>query len=429
MKKQHANRITNAWAMYDWANSSFATIILATLLPIYYESTAGANLPGNLATVYWGYTTSIALLVAAVISPVLGAMADFKGSKKRYLGYFAALGVTGTGLLYFAGRGDWLLASVFFIIGNVGYAGANVFYDALLPHIAEEGELDKISAKGFAMGYLGGGILLALNLAMLYFAGESGAEAVTRLAFVSVAVWWAVFSIPLMRHVPEVAKVVRPGEEGKSALRVSLARLKGTYQDIRAYRQVVLFILAVWLYTDGIGTIVKMAVIVGAEVGISRTTLVGTILLVQFVSIPFSFLFGWLAGEIGSRKGITIGLVIYMLVTVAAANMSTDWHFWALGLGIGMVQGGTQSLTRSMGARMIPKSKSGEFFGFVSVTIKFAGIAGPALFAIVSQILGNSRAGFWAILFFFIGGIAVLSQVDEEEAMKMAQVVDAKAGV
>jgi UMF1 family MFS transporter len=415
------SRITNAWAMYDWANSAFATTILAAILPVYYQSVAGAGLPGNTATVYWGYTTSAALLIAAVLSPALGAMADFKGAKKLYLGYFAALGITGTGLLYFAGEGQWLLASLFFILGNVGYAGANVFYDALLTHIAKPQEMDKVSARGFAFGYLGGGILLAINLWMIAQAPQAQSGLMMRWAFVSVAAWWLVFSIPLWRAVPESPAVIYQGEEGQNAVRVSFQRLSQTFKDLRKLREAFKFLVALWLYTDGIGTITKMAVIFGAEIGIRTGTLVGTILAIQFVSVPFSFGFGWLAGKIGPKRGIYLGLSVFILVTLGAFLMRTDAHFWLLGLGVAVVQGGTQALTRSLGARMVPKSKSGEFFGFVSVTVKFAGIAGPAIFALAGQLLGSSRLAFLSIILFFIAGIVILSRVDVEEGMRLAQ--------
>lgn len=411
--------------MYDWANSAFATVILTALLPVYYQTTAGAGLPGNQATVYWGYTTSAALLIVAIISPILGAMADFKGAKKRYLGYFVVLGITGTGLLYFAKEGDWLLASLFFILGNVGFAGANVFYDSLLPHIAQPEEIDRVSSKGFALGYLGGGILLAINLALIGTSPEEQVDQMFRVGFITVAVWWLIFSLPLFFRLPEAPRVVRPGEEGRNPIHVSLRRLAATAREIRKYRQLIRFLIAIWLYSDGIGTIIKMAVIVGAEIGITQTTLVGTILLVQFIAIPFAIGFGRLADKIGTKNSIYVGLSGYIVLSFGAFLMQTDIHFFLLGIGIAMVQGGTQALTRSLGARMIPKSKSGEFFGFVSITIKFAGIAGPAIFALVGQFVGDSRLGFLPIVAFFIGGMLLLTRVDEEEGIRVAEAEEA----
>ncbi|RME88799.1 MAG: MFS transporter, partial [Anaerolineae bacterium] len=312
-----------AWTMYDWANSAFATTIMAAVLPVYYEKVAGANLPGNRATVYWGYTASIALLLIAILSPILGAMADFRGAKKRYLTAFALLGIFGTALLYFVQTGDWLMASIFYIFGNVGFAGANVFYDSLLPHVAGPEEIDSVSAKGYAMGYLGGGLLLAINLAMIMLAPEELTNLMTRLAFLSVAIWWLVFTIPLWKWVPEPKRRVLKGEENFNPVQAGFSRLAHTFREIRKYRELFKFLIAFWLYNDGIGTIIKMATIYGAEIGIGSTDLIGTLLMVQFVGIPFSFFFGWLAGKIGTKRAIYLSLVVYTLITIGGYFMST----------------------------------------------------------------------------------------------------------
>ena len=423
-EKKH-RRAINAWALYDWANSAFATTVLAALLPVYYQSVAGANLPGNRATVYWGYTTSISLLIAALLSPILGAVADFRGAKKRFLTYFVLMGAAGTAMLYWVGTGDWLLASLIFVVGEMGFASANVFYDALLPHVARSDEMDQVSAKGFALGYLGGGLLLAINLVTILLAPEGQTEQMTRLAFVSVAIWWLLFPIPLWLYVPEPQRRVEAGEAGRSAFAVGFRRLAGTFREIRKYREVLKFVLALWLYSDGIGTVIKVGVAYGAEIGISQTTLVGTLLAVQFASMPFAFAYGWLAKRIGVKPSIYLGLAVYSLATIFAFLMQTDLHFLLLGLGIATVQGGTQAITRSLGARMIPKSKSGEFFGFISTSIKFAGIAGPLLFAAVGQVMGSSRLAILSLVVFFIGGALLLTRVDVEEGMRVAREEDA----
>ena len=272
MDAQQHKRAINAWAMYDWANSAFATTIMAAVLPVYYESVAGANLPGNLATVYWAYTTSISLLVAAVLGPILGAIADFSGSKKRFLNIFMLIGVAGTALLYFVRTGDWLMASLFFVIGELGFAGSLVFYDSLLPHVARPDEIDQVSARGYAMGYLGGGLLLAINLAMIMLAPKELTGLMTRLSFLTVAVWWFIFTLPLLRHVPEPPRRVLQGEVGGNPVIVSFKRLAHTFQEIRRYRDLFIFLVAFWFYNDGIGTIIKMATIYGAEIGLGQTT-------------------------------------------------------------------------------------------------------------------------------------------------------------
>lgn len=421
MEKQQHQRAILAWTLYDWANSAFATTIMAAVLPVYYASVAAANLPGYLATSYWGYTTSIALLLAALISPVVGTLADFQGAKKRYLTIFVLIGVTGTALLYLVRTGDWLLASIFFTIGNLGFAGSLVFYDSLLPHVATPEEMDQVSARGYAMGYLGGGLLLAINLAMILLAPEELTGLMSRLSFLSVAIWWLVFTIPLWRFVPEPPRRVLQHETEFTAIQASFRRLGSTFRDITRYRQLFLFLVAFWFYNNGIGTIITMATIYGAEIGIGSTTLIGTLLMVQFLGVPFAFAFGWLAKRIGTKPSIYLSLMVYTVIAVAGYFMTEEWHFWALGAAVATVQGGSQALSRSLLGRMMPKSKSAEFFGFFSVSEKFAGIAGPALFATVSRLMGNSRLSIVSLVIFFVVGAILLGRVNEAEGIRVAE--------
>jgi UMF1 family MFS transporter len=418
-----------AWAMYDWANSAFATTVMAGVLPVYYATVAGGDLPGNRATVYWGYTTSIALALIAIISPVLGAAADFKGAKKRFLGVFAALGVGATALLYFAGSGDWLFASVVFIVANIGFAGANVFYDSLLPSLVSDEEMDRVSTAGYAIGYVGGGVLLAINLAWILMPerfGFADGGVASRASFVSVAVWWALFSVPLFRRVPEPERKLEEGEStDQNPLTVGWARVWETLREIRGHREVFLFLLAFWLYNDGIGTIIKMATIYGTEIGIGQSHLIGALMLVQFVGIPFTFAFGILAGKIGAKRGIYVALAVYVFISMLGYFMEYAWQFWALAVLVATVQGGSQALSRSLFASMIPPGKSSQFFGFFSVSAKFAGIIGPLLFAVIGQVTGGSRLSILSLIVFFVGGMALLSLVDVEEGQRRAMAEDA----
>lgn len=409
------------WTMYDWANSAFATIIMAAVLPVYYSKVAGSTLPGNRATVYWAYTTSLALLIVALISPVLGAMADFSGAKKRYLTGFALFGILGTALLYGVYSGDWLKASIFYIIGNVGFAGANVFYDGLLPHVAAENERDMVSAAGYALGYLGGGLLLAVSLALIMTAPEEKVGFFTRLSFLMTAIWWLVFTIPLWFWVPEPKRRVLKHEVNMNPVQAGFSRLARTFRKVQRYDELWKFLLAFWLYNDGIGTIIKMATIYGAEIGIGSTDLIGTLLLVQFVGIPFSFFFGWLAGKIGTKRAIYITLAVYTLISIGGYFMSAAWHFWLLGIAVATVQGGSQALSRSLFSQMVPKSQSAEFFGFFSVSSKFAGIFGPLLFGLVGQLMGSSRLSIISIILFFILGGYILTKVNVETGMQVAK--------
>ncbi|HCS39715.1 MAG TPA: MFS transporter [Anaerolineaceae bacterium] len=423
-EKEHKRAIA-AWTMYDWGNSAFATTIMAAVLPVYYSSVAAANLAPNVATAYWGFTSSIAALIAAIISPILGAVADFRGSKKRFLTIFMLIGVTATALLYVIQTGDWLLASIFFVFGNIGFAGSLVYYDALLPHIAKPEEMDQVSSRGYAMGYIGGGILLALNLFMIMFVPDLvpslDAGLMTRLSFITVAIWWFVFTLPVLLRVKEPPRRIEAHEIGFSPLKASFTRLFTTFKEIRKYRELSLGLLAFWVYSNGIGTIIVMATIYGAELGFSQTTLIGTLLMVQFLAAPFAFLFGWLSKKLGTKKSIYLSLCIYTLIAIAGYFLYQEWQFWVLGAAVATVQGGSQALSRSMIGKMIPRSKSAEFYGFFSVFEKFASILGPALFGVVSTIMGESRLSISSLVIFFALGIFILSKVDIAKGIAVAE--------
>lgn len=419
-----------AWALYDWANSAFATTIMAGFLPLYYAQVAASPLDDVTATAYWGYTTAIALAIIAVLSPLLGAVADYMGVKKRFLAVFMGFGVAFTACLYFIGDGDWLLASALFIVANIGFAGANVFYEALLPSITTGEELDRVSTAGYALGYVGGGILLAINAAWYMwpesFGFTDGAHAV-RASFLSVGVWWLLFSIPLFKRVEEPRPRLTPGEhKGLNPLKVGFKRVASTLGEIRQHRDLFVFLLAFLVYNDGVGTIIKMATVYGAEVGIAGQQLIGALLLVQFLGIPFTLGFGHFASRVSARTGIYVCLVAYTAIATLGFFMSSAWHFWALAAGVAMVQGGIQGLSRSVYASMIPLGRSTEFFGFYSVSSKFAGIAGPLLFAIVGQSLNASRFGILSLILFFVAGGVLLSRADIEAGQAQARAEDAE---
>ena len=426
MEQKEKKRAQFAWVMYDWANSAFVTTITAAVLPVYYSSVAAAPLPANLRTAYWGYTSTIALLLVALLGPVLGAMADFSGAKKKFLTRFVGLGVTGAALLFFIREGDWLLASIFYILGNVGFSGANVFYDSLLPHVAEEDERDQLSSRGYAFGYLGGGILLAINLAMIMFAPEDLTALMSRISFLMVAVWWLVFTIPLWKWVEEPVRRILKGDEDFNPIQASFSRLANTFGKIQKYKELFKFIIAFWLYNNGIGTIITMATIYGTELQFSQTTTIGTLLMVQFVAIPFAILFGWMGKKIGTKKSILISLAIYCVIAIGGYFMTQELHFWILGFGVAMVQGGSQALSRSLFSRMLPKSQSAEFYSFFSVSEKVAGSFGPFLFGVVSTVMGGSRLSIVSLIVFFIIGGYLLTRVDENEGMRVAREEEAR---
>lgn len=418
-----------AWALYDWANSAFVTTIGAAIFPLYYASVAGADLPGNTATSYLAYTNSIALLIIAAMAPVLGAMADYMAAKKRFLGVFMGLGVLATTGLFLVQRGDWVLASALFIVGSIGLTGSIAFADSLLPHIATQREVDRVSTAGYALGYFGGGILLVINAIMIAMPerlglGDRGFA--VRVVFLTVAAWWLLFSLPLFLKVPEPARRLEADEGPRqNPVRVGARRLRETFSELRQYRHAFKFLLAYWLFIDGIHSIQKLAAVYGYEIGIDQNALIGALIVAQFVGIPFTFAFGALAARIGPKRGIYLGLIAYTFITGFAYFVTEAWQFWALAFAVGMVQGGTQGLSRSLYASMIPKAKSSEFFSFFSIFEKFAGIMGPAIFGLVGQLTGTSRLGILALVVFFLLGMLLLRSVDVAEGRRAAAEEDA----
>jgi UMF1 family MFS transporter len=433
------SRESAAWALYDWANSAFATTVVAAVFPVYYESVIGGGLPGNLASVYFGYTTALGLALVALASPVLGAIADRYRAKKRFLGGFVVLGVLATAGLFFTRAGDVFLASGLFVAANVGFVGANVFYDSLLPHVEAE-RPDRLSSAGYAVGYLGGGVLLVANLAWILSPATFGfadADVATRAALLSVAVWWAVFSLPLLRTVPEPARRQSVPESAGGPVRTGFADLLQTAREIREYRDLLLFLGAFLLYADGIGTIIRMASIYGSEIGIGRTGIIGALVLVQFLGVPFAFLFGSLPErslslgsrrlDLSTKRALYLGLAVYTGISVGGFFMTETWQFWLLAIAVATVQGGTQALSRSLYATLAPADRSAEFFSFFSISSKFAGIAGPALFALVGQLTGSSRYSIVSLLVFFVGGALLLSRVDVDAGRETARAATERA--
>lgn len=421
-------QIINAWCMYDWGSSAFSTTVESAVLPVFFEQVVAANLPGNLPTVYWSYTNSLSLLVTALLAPILGSIADYTGSKKKLLALFASIGIVATALMVVIDTGLVLPALILFFFSAIGLGGSYIFYDSLLPHVANDDEIDFVSSKGYALGYLGGGILLAINILMIQVIWAESSWG-SRLSFVTVAVWWAIFTIPLLRRVPEPPAHTEGIAKGVSPIKASFQRIAETLQELRKYRELFKFLLAFWLYNDGIGTIIKMATIYGSEIGIGMTDLIGALLLAQFVGIPFSLLFGKFSKKVGTKRSIMLGLGWYALVSIAGYFMSASWHFWALAFAIGMVQGGTQALSRSLFGQMAPRACSAEFFGFYDISSKFAGILGPLIFGIVGQVMGSSRLSIVALIIFFIGGIALLARVDEAEGIRIAAEENARASI
>ena len=418
-----------AWAMYDWANSAFQVTIIAAIFPIYFQKVAAADLSGPVATSRFAWATTWAIVIVAVVTPLLGAIADYAAIKKKLLGVFLVIGAAATAAMYFITRGEWLFALVLFVVGNVGVAGSIVFYESLLPHLVGQDELDRVSSAGYAVGYIGGGVLLAINILMMMRPSLfwlPNREIAVRASLASVAVWWVVFSIPLFRRVPEPARRLEADEKPfGNALVTGTRRLGETFKELRLYRQAFLFLLAFLLYNDGIQTIIRMATIYGTEIGLDDNAMIAALLVTQFIGIPFAFLFGWFADRIGAKPAVFAGLAVYAFITVLGYFMHSAAEFFALAILVGMVQGGTQALSRSMFASMIPRHKSFEFFAFFSVFERYAGILGPAIFAWVVAHSGTSRNAILSVLAFFVLGAALLSFVDVASGRRAAREAEA----
>lgn len=414
-----------AWAWYDWANSAFMTTVVSAVFPAYFLVVA-AELGSKEAQVRFTEATTTALVVSALLAPFLGTLADFRALKKKLLAIFAGLGIVSASALFFAEPGEWKLALVCFALANVGAAGSVAFYDALLPHVAPPGKMDRLSASGYALGYAGGGLCLALNLAWIqrpewfglpHGEGLTPAEASlpVRLSFLSVGIWWLVFTLPLLLRVKEPPRLLEADElPTSSVLRVSFQRLGETFRELRRYRQALLMLVAFLIYNDGIVTIIRMAGLYAVAKGFPQGVVIGTFLAVQFIGIPCAFLFGGLAERFGPKRMILAGVLVYCGISMLAYFMSSTAHFVALGVLVALVQGGTQALSRSLFATLIPRHKSGEFFGFFGIGEKFAGIFGPLLYGLAIGWSGSEQGAILSVIPFFVVGGTLLLFVDVE---------------
>ena len=410
-----------SWAFYDWANSAYSTTVMAGFFPLFFkEYWADPHNPSQ-STFYLGMANSIASLVVAVLAPLLGSIADQGSAKKKFLTFFAFLGVIMTGGLWMVAQGNWQMAVLFYVIATIGFASGNVFYDALLPGLASEERVDVVSSLGFGLGYLGGGLLFLVNVFMYLkpeiFGIPDGATAI-KLSFLSVAVWWAVFTIPLILFVPEPKNY--DTVDFKNSVRMGWIQLVQTFKEIRNMKVVGTFLLAYWFYIDGVDTIIRMAVDYGMSLNFPGESLIIALLIVQFVAFPAALIYGWLASKIGTKTAIMVGIIAYSFITLLGYFMTEAWHFYVLAILIGLFMGGIQALSRSLYTRIIPPAKSAEFFGFYNMLGKFAAIIGPALMGTIALATGSARLGILSILLLFILGAFFLNKVDIEEGKRLA---------
>jgi len=408
-----ANRQITSWVLYDWANSAFATTVMAGFFPVFYKTFWAADLPATESTFQLGLANSVAGLLVVLSAPFLGAVADRGGLKIRLLGVFALLGVGMSGGLYFVAAGQWWPALLCYLFGVLGFSGSNVFYDALLVEVAPRDRWERVSALGYAAGYLGGGLLFAVQVWMVQAPAMFGladpAEAV-RLAFLMVAGWWALFSLPILLWVPERRPPPVPRRVG--LVRAALGELLNTLRHIRALPMTFLFLLAYWLYIDGVDTVVRMAVDFGLALGFGAGDLLTALLITQFVGFPAALAFGRIGDRLGAKQGILLAIVVYILAVFWAWRMTETWEFYGLAVTIGLVQGGVQALSRALFARLIPPGRNAEFFGFYNMMGKFAVVLGPLLVGAVGQATGSPRLGILSLLLLFVSGALLLLAVD-----------------
>ncbi len=424
------------WAMYDWANSAFATTVMAGFFPIFFKQYWSYGVDVNVSTAQLGFGNSIASLLVALMAPVLGAIADKGSARKKFLIFFAYLGVLMTACLFLVGKGEWAWAIFVYAMGIVGFSGANVFYDSLLPTVAGKDNVDYISGFGFAMGYLGGGLLFLINVLMTLMPEKFGladsAEAV-RYSFISVAIWWGLFTIFTILWVPE-EKTAGASREGGNFIADGFRQIIGTFKKVRHLKTIFLFLLAYWFYIDGVDTIIRMAVDYGMSIGFASNDLIIALLVVQFVGFPSALVFGKLGQKWGVRKAIYLAIGIYMFIVVWGTMMTVKQEFYILAIMIGLVQGGIQALSRSYYSRLIPIGQSAEYYGFYNMLGKFAAIVGPALMGVVGLIarrllmpptptpgqiehIGQlaARWSIGSVLILFLIGAILFYFVDEEK--------------
>lgn len=439
MKKER--KVIWGWVMYDWANSAFATTVMAGFFPVFFKKFWSYGTDVNVSTAQLGFGNSIASLLVALMAPVLGAIADRGSAKKKFLLCFAYLGVLMTACLFWVQKGDWAWAIFVYAMGIIGFSGANVFYDSLLPHVAGEDQVDYVSGLGFSMGYLGGGLLFLINVLMTLMPQKFGladSSQAVRYAFLSVALWWGLFTVITIAWVPEVKAAVSRRDSG-GVLADGFRQFVGTFRKARHLKTVFIFLLAYWFYIDGVDTIIRMAVDYGMSLGFEANDLIVALLIVQFVGFPAALGFGKLGQHWGVRKGIYLAIGVYMGLTLWGVMMTQKWEFYVLAVIIGLVQGGIQALSRSYYSRLIPKEQSAEFYGFYNMLGKFAVIFGPVLMGLVGLVarrllmppaptpeqvenIGRlaSRCGIGSLLILFLIGAVLLYFVDEEKGRKEA---------
>lgn len=408
------SKAENSWMFYDWGNSAYSIIISTAVFPLFYKASAtNAGVSAANSTAYLGYTIAIATFILAMIGPILGTIADYQGNKKRFFKFFVGLGVSSTVLLAFIPSDQWLLLLVCYTFIVIGSAGSNVFYDAFLVDVTTNERMDRISARGYSLGYIGSTIPFIISIAIIVLAQNQVIPITTtlasKLAFLITAIWWGVFSIPMVRHVHQRYYI----EREPNPVVNSFKRLGKTFKEIRNYRGLFLFLLAYFFYIDGVGTIITMSTAYGSDLGITSTNLLIILFATQVVAAPFAILYGRLAEKFTGKKMLYVGIIVYIIVCIYAYFLETTLDFWILAMLVATSQGGIQALSRSYFSKLVPKENSNEFFGFYNIFGKFASIMGPLLVGFTAQLTGNSSSGVFSLVILFVVGIIILARVPE----------------
>lgn len=406
-----------SWAFYDWANSAYTLIVVTAILPLYFKASAAeAGIDAATSTAYWGYANSFSTLIVSILAPILGTIADFKGFKKRFFIICASLGIVFTFMLALVPSGQWIFLLICFIFTSIGFTGANIFYDAFLVDVTTEERMDRISANGYALGYMGSIIPFILSIALIMMAQLSilplSVTIASQIAFVITALWWGFFTIPMLKSVEQKYFI----ERVPNPVSTSFKKLSLTFKNIKAYRPLFLFLLAYFFYIDGVHTVINMSTAFGSDLGISSTTLLIVLFVTQIVAAPFTVLYGRLGGKFSEKTMIIVGIIVYIMVCCYAYFLDSAFDFWVLAMLVGTSQGGIQAMSRSYFAKLVPKESSNEFFGFYSVFGKFAAILGPLLVGITAQYTGSTNSGVFSLVILFIIGALLLLRVPSKDS-------------
>ncbi|MBL4936532.1 MFS transporter [Clostridium sp. YIM B02515] len=419
------NKTEQSWALYDWANSAYSLTITTAVLPLYFKSVfQNAGGSAAVSTAYWGYASSISTLFLAIMAPILGTVADYKGYKKKLFNMFFIIGIMATACLSFVPDNNWILLLGFYILSAIGFSGTNIFYDAFLVDVTKEEKMDRVSTLGFGLGYIGSTIPFIISMAIIMLQQLKmlplSAAAASKISFFITAVWWLIFTIPMIKNVKQIHGIeIEPRPVKKSFIRII-----HTFKDIKKHRKVFLFLLAYFFYIDGVDTIIKMSSAYGADLGIKPTSLLLILLITQFVAFPCAIIYGRLAQRFKGKIMLYVGIIIYTVICIYAFFLKTTLDFWILAMLVGTSQGGIQALSRSYFGKLVPKENSNEFFGFYNIFGKFAAVMGPFLMGIVTQITGKSNYGvFSIILLFIIGGLILLRVPENSEPVDTSETI------